>query len=99
MIRSEFAALAALGPLPAARSADGAKLFEQEKLLGAIQKPISDDEAKLLIKLFGPDDCHGTRWTLWHLIESAPGWPMVDCLEDSSNEWLCPLRDRANRAA
>lgn len=98
MIRNEVAALAALGTLLSARSADGAKLHEQERLLGSIQKPVTDDEAKLLVKLFGPDDCYGLAWTLLHLIESAPGWPIVECLQSSDNEWLRRLRESAIRA-
>ena len=98
MISNEVTALAALGPLPAAKSANDEKLLRQEMLLGAIQKPISDDEAKILIKLFGPDDCYGLAWTLLHLIESAPGWPIVDCLKELNNEWIRRLRDSAMRA-
>ncbi|MDB6032726.1 MAG: hypothetical protein JWM16_3064, partial [Verrucomicrobiales bacterium] len=33
-----------------------------------------------LVKVFGPDDYYGLAWSLLHLIESAPGWPLADCL-------------------
>jgi hypothetical protein len=49
------------------------------------------------VHLFGPDDCYGVAWTLLHLIESAPGWPLHDCLQDIRNEWTERLRLRAER--
>ena len=88
MIRREVSTLAGLSPLPSAQRADGDVLLQQERLLGAIKKPVSDDEARVLIKLFGPDDCYGLAWALLLLIESAPGWPLVDCLTNLDNEWL-----------
>ncbi|MBF0548538.1 MAG: hypothetical protein HQM08_29165 [Candidatus Riflebacteria bacterium] len=97
-IRDEIRAFGALGPLPAAGEADDQKLLQQQNLLARITKPISNDEARVLVKLFGPDDCYGLAWTLLHLIESAPGWPLKDCLENLENEWLIRLRDSAKRA-
>lgn len=43
-------------------------------LLGKITKPITLDEAHILIKLFPPTALYGIEWTLLHLIESVyPG--------------------------
>lgn len=85
-----------LGPLPnsLAATVPMVQAFEQE--LSKVQTPISDDEARALVKLFGPDDCFGLAWTLLHLIETAPGWPLNDVLDASSGEWIDRLRDRAS---
>jgi hypothetical protein len=60
-----------------------------------IEQPISDDDARALVKLFGPDDSFGLAWTLLHLIETAPGWPLEDVLDESGNEWVDRLKQRA----
>jgi hypothetical protein len=59
MIRNEITELAKLGPLPDAQNAEEGKLRRQEELLGAITKPVSDEEACVLCKLFGQDGCYG----------------------------------------
>ncbi|MCQ8120015.1 hypothetical protein, partial [Methylomonas rosea] len=66
-------------------------------LLLSVTKPVSNEEARALVKLFGPDGCFGLAWSILHLIESAPSWPLTDCLVNSSNEWVALLRDRATR--
>ncbi len=84
-----------IGPLPNSLNADLIKLEKFQNLLTKVEKPISDDEAKVLIQLLGPDDCFGLAWTLLHLIETAPGWPIKDCLNGTGNEWVDRLRERA----
>jgi len=69
----------------------------QEMLLRSIKAPVSDDEAKCLTKLFGSDDYFGLAWTVLHLVESAPGWPIEECLRDASNEWIVRLRESAKK--
>jgi hypothetical protein len=88
-------ALVQLGALPSSVNAEVSKLEQFERLLGEVQQPISDDDARLLVKLFGPDDCFGIAWTLVHLIETAPGWPLEDSLGQSGNEWIDYLRQRS----
>src|SRR5215831_13490779 len=87
--------LTKLGPLP--RSADAKpKIVERwQNLLAAVRTPVSDDEARALVRHFGPDDCFGLAWTLLHLIETAPSWPLPDCLARPGNEWIDLLRKRA----
>ncbi len=85
-----------LGPLPAEREASVEQLKAYEVLLHGITKPITDEEARSVACLFGPDGCFGLAWTLLHLVESAPGWPLQDCLA-SDGEWTRQLRDRARR--
>ena len=97
-MRPEIKQLIDLGPLPPEAKASLEYLREAEGLLGAIKKPVSDEEARKLVLLFGPpDSCYGFAWSLLHLIETAPSWPIADCLENPKNEWVASLRDRAIR--
>lgn len=48
-----------------------------------------------MISLFGQDDCFGLAWSMLHLIETSPNWPLADVLSDFSNEWIYRLRERA----
>lgn len=95
-MRSEIRALARLGPLPAAPNASAEGLRTYETLLHGITRPITDEEARTLVLLFGPDDCFGLAWTLLHLVESAPGWPLHECLTGTGT-WTETLRGRAWR--
>lgn len=84
-----------LGPLPCSTNADVAKLAQFQDLLSKIEQPISNEDARALIALFGPDDCFGLCWTLLHIIETAPGWPINEILFPTGNEWIDRLRERA----
>lgn len=97
MIRPEISELVKLGRFPASQDVVLSVMERQEQLLGSIVPPVSDDEARELIKLFGSDDYFGGAWTVLHLIESAPNWPLDDCLVDDSNEWIARLRLRLER--
>jgi len=96
-LRSEVRQPAELGPLPAERSASAEVVGRHEDLIRAISRPVSDDEARALARLFGPDGCFGLGFALVHLIESSPGWPLADVLADQSNEWLQDLQGRVSR--
>lgn len=97
VVRNEIASFAALGALPSS-DADEAIIAEYQQRLEAIEAPISDDEAAVLLKSFGPDDCYGLAWTLLHLIESAPaGPPLASEPGEGSNEWLIRLWARSHR--
>lgn len=97
-MRPEIQQLIDLGALPPEAEASLEYLRVAESLLRAIEKPVSDEEARGLISLFGPpDSCYGFAWSILHLIESAPSWPIADCLENPKNEWVASLRDRAVR--
>lgn len=41
--------------------------------------------------------CYGVASSFMHLIETAPGWPLKDFLEQLNNEWKIELRDRVVR--
>lgn len=94
-MRPEIKRLVLLGPLPSESAALVEHLRQVEALLLSVPTPVSNEEARALIRLFGPDGCFGLAWSVLHLVESAPGWPLADCLANSSNEWIALLRDRA----
>jgi len=41
---------------------------------------------------------YGVAWGLLHAVESAPGWPIAEALDDRS-WWVKLLRERSERAA
>lgn len=98
-MRKEVQELVRMGPLPDCDTAYEEQLKVYENLLSRVSPPISDEEARSFVRLFGPDECYGLAWTLLHLIESAPGWPLQDCFKDKSNEWTERLRLRAERGS
>ena len=92
-----------MGPLPGENEVSGAFLHQFHSLLELIrselsEKPLTDDEARSLVGLFGIDDAYGVAWSLLHLIETAPNWPIADGLEDTSNEWVDRLKRRVDNA-
>ncbi|WPW19196.1 hypothetical protein [Streptomyces sp. HNS054] len=92
MIRDQVREFVRLGcPLPSEQdnSEEGDEAFdEMERALQAIGKPVTDEEAKLLVNCFGEDDCFGLAWTLLHLVESAPS-PVVTCAPPAdANVWI-----------
>jgi hypothetical protein len=96
-VRTEIAELAQLGPLPSEDDADVSQLARIEALYRAIATPITDNEACVLVELFGPDGCYGLASSFMHLIETAPGWPLKDCLAQLNSDWKIELRNRALR--
>jgi hypothetical protein len=87
-------AIVGLGPLPASAVAEVPTLEMFERLLQQVSRPVSDTEATVLCGLFGPDDCFGLAWSLLHLIETAPGWPMETELALVVSPWQVTLRQR-----
>ena len=98
-MRTEVKELIKMRPLPDCETVAEEQLKMYESLLSRVTPPVSNDEARGLVHLFGPDDCYGLARTLLHLIESAPGWPLHDCLKDIRNEWTERLRLRAERSS
>jgi hypothetical protein len=87
-VRPEVEAFVALGPLPP-YSVDVPLIDIHQERLEKITGPVSDEEAELLVGMFGPDDCFGLAWTLVHLIETAPGGcPIKERPTSSDNEWV-----------
>lgn len=73
VMRKEVEQLALIGTMPdeADERITAALVDEYADLLGKIVKPITLDEAHILIKLFPPTALYGIEWTLLHLIESV----------------------------
>jgi hypothetical protein len=102
-MRREVIELSKLGPLPSSKSIldnpDGDALVKKyEDLITSIQPPVTDDEARVLVGILGSDECFGLEWPLIHLIETAPGWPLEDCLVDTSNEGVAHLKQRVENS-
>lgn len=96
-VRREIEEMKVLGSLPSEDDTDLAALKKYEELFRAIEKPVTNEEARILVELFGPDGCFGLASSIMHLVESAPSWPLEDCLRDLTNEWKVELRNRAIR--
>jgi hypothetical protein len=103
MMRQEVIELGRLGPLPPSdkvvKENQQELISKYEKLIMSIKQPVSDEEARVLVTVFGSDDAFGLVWPLLSLIESAPGWPLGDCLENTDNEWIRMLKQRLKNAA
>ena len=69
--------LVTLGPLPSEPDATEEQLRNIEVKLETIARPVSSQEACELATLFGDDNCFGLAWSLVHIFESAPGWPIA----------------------
>jgi hypothetical protein len=70
-----------------------------EELLKSFHPPVTDEEACVLNALL-PDDgssTFGFAWSLLHLIETAPGWPINSCMDKTESWWINFLRERAQR--
>lgn len=95
--RAEVIRLVEMGPFPAENGVDVDSVGKFEQALHAISRPVTDQEARLLVTVFGPDGFFGLASTLMHLIETAPNWPLTDCFSSSCNEWVVELRNRSVR--
>ena len=93
-MQEAIAGLVGLGEFPASDVASEEVIAQYECLLEKVQAPVSDADARALCTLLGPDDCFGLAWTLLHLVESAPGWPIASALIKVSNPWQEILRGR-----
>jgi len=91
VIRDEVRNFVRLGPLTSEldNSEDGDEAFgEMEHALHSIEKPVTDEEARLLLGSFGEDNSFGLAWSLLHLVESAPTPPVTSEPPPGSNPWL-----------
>lgn len=96
-MRQKIRKLVELGRLPSEDCADVEKLRLYDSLYRDIVRPVSNEEAIALVGLFGEDGCFGLAFAFVHLIETAPGWPIQECLADVGNPWILQLRNRAIR--
>ena len=95
-MRPEVESLICKGVLPSSMGTVG-EITEWQEVVQRIEPPLSDEEAIALSALFpaGQDDCFGLVWSLIHLVETAPHWPLEECLQDRNNPWVLHLRRAA----
>ena len=104
-VRPAVAELVALGRMPTDEQADTepVRADRWEALVGVVSTSgdVTDDEVSALVGLLPEDDSdsYGVAWTLVHVIESAPGWPLQDALERADGPWADVLRQRLANAA
>ncbi|MGW3397402.1 hypothetical protein [Streptomyces hydrogenans] len=93
-MRPEVQTFVADGPLPD-WDAGEEEIERRVEQLEAIQKPVTEEEARALVACFGPDDCYGVAWTLLHLIETGPNPVLTASPGPDANEWHQRLHNRA----
>ena len=85
--------LSSSGTLPT-EDAQVAEVEAAERLIDAIEAPLTDQEAEALLACFGSDVCFGLAWSLLHLIETSPtAFPPVEP-ETTANPWVRLLWER-----
>lgn len=94
-VQGAVAGMARLGPMPSAVSPALNIVGDWESALRALVLPISEADAGVLAGLFGDDDCYGLAWTLIHVIETTPGWPLWELLPTGGGKWIELRRARA----
>ena len=94
-VRKEVEDLVVLGSMPDEK-AELDEIASYEAALFKIEKPVSDEEAALLLELFGPDDCYGLAWSLLHLIETAPSGIPLRTEPSADKYWLHLLWARSH---
>ena len=94
-MRIEVSRLASKGQLPSSKRSVQ-EISDWQVVFEKILPPVSDEEAEVLTNLFpaDDDDCFGLAWSLVHLIETSPHWPLKKCLEKIDNPWIDLLRLR-----
>ena len=97
-MRKEVEQLALMGAMPdeADERITAALVDEYADLLGKIVKPVTLDEAHILIKLFPPTALYGIEWTLLHLIKSLEYRELIN--ECNSTEFKKMLVQRLNNS-
>ncbi|RLL67631.1 hypothetical protein [Streptomyces sp. Z26] len=96
-IRREVEDLVDAGAFPSEEAAEE-EIAETQRLLERITAPVTVEEAQVLTKSFGFDDCYGLSWTLLHLIETAPNAMTAVYSENSGNPWVELLNARVENA-
>jgi hypothetical protein len=71
-MQTEIERLVEFGPLPSEHGATVEQVQQIETLLSGVTKPLSNEEARALVTLFGIDGCFGLASTILHLVETAP---------------------------
>jgi hypothetical protein len=96
-MRGGVSRLVALGQLPDEALAEVAHLQTFESALAQIESPVTGEEALALLSVFPSDEssCFGLAWSVLHLIETAPGWPLAHARLYAANPWVRSMLERA----
>jgi hypothetical protein len=97
-MRTSVINLVSLGRLPEERTAAVPQLQAFEAALKAIERPVTDEEAMSLLQVLPSteESCFGLAWSVLHLIETAPGWPLKEAELQRSNPWVASMLERAS---
>jgi hypothetical protein len=97
-MRTSVINLVSLGRLPNERSAAVLQLQAFEAALRAIERPVTDEEAMSLLQVLPSteDSCFGLAWSVLHLIETAPVWPLKEAKLQHSNPWVASMLERVS---
>jgi hypothetical protein len=89
-----------LGPLPDEGQADVAHLQAVESALAQVDCPVTGEEALALLSIFPTDEssCFGLAWSILHLVETAPDWPLAQARLHAANPWVRTMLERAASA-
>lgn len=92
VVRFEVEEFVRAGVLPPEDDCTEEEIDARFNQLERIVKPVTAEEAQMLLKVFGDDSCYGLASTLLHLIETAPrDFPITERLD---NEWVQMLLER-----
>ncbi len=96
-MRTSVVNLTSLGRLPEERAAAVPQLQAFEAALQAIEPPVTDEEAMALLQALPNTEgsCFGLAWSVLHLIETAPGWPIKEAALHRANPWVASMLERA----
>jgi hypothetical protein len=96
-MRTTVTNLVSLGRLPEERSAAVAQLQAFEAALKSIERLVTNEEAMSLLQVLPntEESCFGLAWSVLHLIETAPGWPLKEAKLHCSNPWVASMLERA----
>jgi hypothetical protein len=97
LMRAGIERIVALGRMPDSTAATVEEVERWEALLATAPDPVTDEEAIALVSVFGSDDFFGLAFSIRHLVETAPGWPIWETLT-GDGPWDSDLIDRARNS-
>ena len=96
-MRTEVTELVSLGRLPEDATASLPEVQSFEVALEKIEAPVSNEEALALLCVLpvSQASCFGLAWSIVHLVETAPGWPLPQAKLQTANPWVKSMLERA----
>jgi len=97
-MRDEVVTLVKRGQLPNENVGEEESWRPWESAVRALPRPATDEEALAVLNVLpaGEDSAYGLAWEIVHFVETAPGWPPAEALDDRS-PWVVLLRERWER--